>query len=55
MTQQIEAAALWLSEQSETPQQVIHLLREKFGITAVQAAQALTLAKRYKINRRAFG
>lgn len=27
MTEQIEKAAIWLAEQRETPQQVIHLLR----------------------------
>jgi hypothetical protein len=55
MTTKTEEAAIWVSEQNEIPQQVIHLLREKFGITAVQAAQALTLARQYKTNRRAFG
>lgn len=55
MTEQIEKAAIWLAEQRETPQQVIHLLREKFGISAVQAAQACTLANQYRGNRKAFG
>lgn len=44
----IDAAARWLAAQTETPQQVIHLLREKFGITAVQAAKACTLANQYR-------
>jgi hypothetical protein len=51
----VTQAAHWLADRKETPQQVIHLLREKFGITAVQAAQALTLARQYKTNRKAFG
>lgn len=55
MTSPIEQAAMWLSEQTETPQQVIHLLREKFGITAVEAAQACTLAAQYRQNRKVFG
>jgi hypothetical protein len=54
-TEPITAAALWLADQKEIPEQVIHLLRENFHITAVQAAQALTLARQYKTNRRAFG
>ncbi len=54
-TSPIEQAAMWLSEPKETPQQVIRLLREKFGITAAQAAQACTLAARYRQNRRIFG
>lgn len=54
-TTPIEKAAMWLSEQKETPQQVIHLLREKFGITAAEAARACTLAVTYRQNRKAFG
>ena len=52
---QIEAAARWLADQAETPPQVIHLLRAKFKITAVQAAQACTLANKYRLVRRAMG
>lgn len=56
MTTPIERAAAYLIEEhEETPQQVIHLLREKFGITAAEAAQACTLANQYRQNRRAFG
>jgi len=55
MTTPIEKAAMWLAEQKETPQQVIHLLRVKFGITAAEAAKACTLAAQYRQNRRAFG
>ncbi len=44
----IDAAARWLASQIEHPQQVIHLLRDKFDITAVQAAQACTLANKYR-------
>lgn len=44
----IDRAARWLAEQKETPQQVIHTLRERFGITAAQAAQACTLANKYR-------
>jgi hypothetical protein len=51
----IERAAMWLADQKEHPEQVMRLLREKFGLTAGQAAQALTLARQYKVNRRAFG
>lgn len=55
MTSPIERAAMWLSEQKEAPQQVIHMLRQKFGITAVEAAQACSLAAQYRQNRRVFG
>ncbi|HEY0124077.1 MAG TPA: hypothetical protein VGC14_20415 [Rhizobium sp.] len=53
MTDPVTAAAQWLADQQETPQQVIHLLREKFGITGAEAAQACTLANKFRIARRA--
>ncbi|WP_312620451.1 hypothetical protein [Agrobacterium pusense] len=53
MTTPIErAAAYLLEEHQETPQQVIHLLRVKFGITAAEAAKVCTLAAQYRQNGR---
>jgi hypothetical protein len=51
----IEDAAKWLADQSEAQPQVIHLLQAQFSITAVQAAQACTLANKYRMVRRAMG
>lgn len=40
----IRNAAVWLAAQAESQPKIIHQLREKFDITAVQAAKACTLA-----------
>ncbi|PDT47465.1 hypothetical protein CO661_12040 [Sinorhizobium fredii] len=46
--QKIHDAARWLAEQAEARPNVINLLRQKFDITAVQAAQACTMANQYR-------
>lgn len=51
----IEAAARWLADQQKSPAAVIQTLRQRYGITAAQAAQACTLANRYRVNRVAHG
>lgn len=48
-------AARWLSEQRDTPANVIHAIRDKFGVTAAQAAQACTLAREYRTASRQGG
>lgn len=55
MSTPIEKAAMWLSEQQETPNDIIHILRDKFEITASEAAQACTLANKFRTYRRAHG
>lgn len=42
--EKIKQAALWLASQTEQQPNIIHTLRQKFDITAVQAAQACTVA-----------
>lgn len=54
-TTQIEKAAMWLAEEREYPAEVLLVIQQKFGLTPAQAAQALTLARQYMINRRSFG
>ncbi|MCQ1778251.1 hypothetical protein NOJ05_13670 [Neorhizobium galegae] len=51
----VETAAMWLSEQPDDLPNKMHELQQRFGLTAGQAAQALTVARQYKVNRRAFG
>jgi hypothetical protein len=52
---QISQAAMWLSEQPDDLPNKMALLQERHGLTSGQAAQALTLARQFKMNRRAFG
>ena len=54
-SQEVIAAAQWLAEQAVAPQQVIHVLRQRFGITAAQACDACRRADQMRLCRRAFG
>lgn len=51
----VRAAARWLSEQSPVPPHVVSILKSRFDITAVQAAQACTIANQYRSNGGASG
>lgn len=48
-------AAQWLSEQPQPPQPVIHVLRQRFALTPVEACEAAALARKYRIARVAHG
>ncbi len=48
-------AAMWFSELEEPPRTAVPVLRERFGLTSLQATQAIALAQKFRINRRAFG
>ncbi|MBB5277710.1 hypothetical protein HNR26_003791 [Rhizobium rosettiformans] len=48
-------AAQWLCEQPDAPAGVIPLLRSRFNLTALEATEACAMARRFRINRRAFG
>lgn len=51
----VVVAAQWLSEQRDAPAAVIPLLRSRFNLTALEATEACAMARRFRINRRAFG
>jgi|UPI00055C2774 hypothetical protein len=51
----VVAAAIWLADLREHVPQIIPMLRDRFAITATQAAQACTLANQMRIVRRAHG
>lgn len=51
----IVAAAQWLADQKEPPALAVPVLRQKFGLSAVQACEAIRLAWNYRMVRRAFG
>jgi hypothetical protein len=50
----VEQAALWLVEQPQTLENKFLVVQRQFGLTAVQAAQALTLANKFRTCREAF-
>ena len=51
----VEQAAIWLAEQKEPPRPAVPVLRRIFGLGAGEACEAIALADRFRINRRAFG
>lgn len=51
----VEQAAMWLSEQNPPPRPIVPALRERFGLTALQATEAAAMAHKFRTNRKAFG
>lgn len=48
-------AAQWLAEQNCSPTPIIPNLRERFGLSALEACEAAALSNKYKVLRRAHG
>lgn len=55
MTESVERAAMWFAEQKEPPALAVPVLRDRFGLSAREACEALALSQKYRINRKAFG
>lgn len=51
----IEQAAIWFADQKEPPRPAVPALRDRFGLSTLEATEALAMAQRFRINRRAFG
>ncbi len=49
---QVEIAADWLSRQIENPGPVVPVLKERFGLSAVEACEAIALARRPPVRRK---
>lgn len=50
----VTQAAMWLVEQRPHPQPVVPALKERFGLSAREACDAIVLAERFRTNRSAF-
>lgn len=50
----IVTAAMWLSEQNPPPTPVIPALKQRFGLSALQATKACEQAFQMRMRRRAF-
>jgi hypothetical protein len=50
----ITTAAQWVAER-EPMSDVIPQLKQRFGLSALQASQACALAQKYRVSRKAFG
>lgn len=51
----IEAAAMWLADQTEPPRPIIPALKARFGLSALQATKAASLAEKFRVYRKAHG
>lgn len=49
----VEQAAIWLAEQREPPHPVVPALKERFGLTAIEACEAIAWADRMRVYRKA--
>lgn len=49
----VESAAKWLAAQDEPPARVISVLKEKFGLRALEACRACALANQFRGSGRA--
>ncbi|MBB3288759.1 hypothetical protein FHT91_003743 [Rhizobium sp. BK347] len=48
-------AAQWLADEREPPNPLVPVLRSRFHLSALEACEAIALARDYRILRRAFG
>ncbi len=48
-------AAQWLADQGQATAGENHALRQRFGLSATEAAEAIAIASRFRIYRRAHG
>lgn len=46
-------AAQWLADERQPPQPIIPHLRQRFGLTALEASEACALARKYRTWRQA--
>ena len=48
-------AAQWLADQNPAPTSVISALRERFGLSALEATEACALSNKYRVWRKTHG
>lgn len=51
----VTRAAIWLADQAQPPHPIVPALKDRFGLSAREACEAVALAERYRMLRRAFG
>lgn len=51
----VVGAAQWLAEQKDPPGMAVPILKAQFGLSALEACEAIRLAENFRIVRRAFG
>lgn len=51
----VTLAAQWLADLREAPHPVVPALRERFGLSALEATEACAMAQRFRTYRKAHG
>lgn len=51
----VEQAALWLADQYPQPHPAVPLLRSRFSLSSVEACEAIAMARRFQVFRKAHG
>ncbi|MBB3913871.1 hypothetical protein [Rhizobium fabae] len=54
-SESVVQAAQWLAEQNPAPQPIIPHIRQRFGLSALEACEAAALSNRYRVLRKAHG
>lgn len=54
-SESVVQAAQWLADEKDPPRPIIPIIRERFGLSALEACEAAALSNRYRILRRAHG
>ncbi len=50
----VETAAIWFADQKDPSSPPVPALRDRFGLTTLEATEALAMAQRFRIVRKAF-
>ncbi len=51
----VTVAAQWLGDQQEPPPKAVPTLKERFGLSALEACEACKLAHDFRLNRKVYG
>ncbi|MGZ2472626.1 hypothetical protein [Sinorhizobium medicae] len=51
----VEQAAQWLADQNPPPRPIVPALKQRFGLTCLQACEAAAMAERFRLYRRVHG
>lgn len=51
----VTMAAQWLADQVPPPRLAVPILKDRFGLTALQAYEAIAMADRFRVLRKAHG
>ncbi|MHC2488153.1 hypothetical protein CN068_06895 [Sinorhizobium meliloti] len=51
----VTLAAQWLADQNPRPRPIVPALKQRFGLTCLQACEAAAMSERFRLYRRVHG